>query len=94
MSYAKSQALVLYGDDAGVEALMAFRQRLGEALADAGFKPKRAFTPHMTLLRDKRLVLKHRITPITWQVTELVLVHSLLGQTTHRYVRRIPLRRR
>jgi 2'-5' RNA ligase len=86
-------AVVLCGED-GVEGLKMTHEQLKARLLVKGMKRRSGFTPHMTLLRDKRLVLKHRITPITWQVTELVLVHSLLGQTTHRYVRRIPLRRR
>jgi 2'-5' RNA ligase len=35
-------------------ALAHFRQRLGEALADAGLKPARAFTPHMTVAYARR----------------------------------------
>jgi len=84
MSYAKSQALVLYGDDAGVEALMAFRQRLGEALADAGFKPKRAFTPHMTLVYARRKLKKHAIEqPVRWRAGKLALIDSHVGQGVH-----------
>ena len=85
--------VVLCGED-GVEGLKITHEQLKASLLVKSARRRSGFTPHMTLLRDKRLVLRHRITPITWQVTDLVLVHSLLGQTTHRYVRRIPLRRR
>jgi len=84
--------VVLCGED-GVDGLKMTHEQLKTSLLVKGLRRRSAFTPHMTLLRDKRLVLKHRITPITWQVTELVLVHSLLGQTTHKYVARIKLRK-
>jgi RNA 2',3'-cyclic 3'-phosphodiesterase len=31
------------------------------------------------------------VEPIEWTVTEFVLVHSLLGRTTHRVLARFPL---
>jgi len=84
--------VVLCGEE-GVEGLKMTYEQLKTSLLVKGLRRRSAFTPHMTLLRDKRLVLKHRITPIAWQVAELVLVHSLLGQTTHKYVARIKLRK-
>ena len=52
----------------------------------------RTFVPHVTLLRDKRHLLPSMpVEPIEWKVTEFVLVHSLLGETTHRVLARFPL---
>jgi 2'-5' RNA ligase len=86
--------LVLCGRD-GVAGLEMLHEHLKAALFVNGMKPVRSrFTPHMTLLRTRRLVRPLAIEPITWSVTELVLVHSLLGRGIHRYVARIPLRRR
>ena len=85
----KNGAFVLRGDESliGLEIL---QQRLSDALDDS---PQRArsFTPHMTLLRDAHRVSDHDIEPIEWQVKDIVLVHSLLGKTTHRHLARVPL---
>jgi 2'-5' RNA ligase len=80
----RNGALVLGGDDgvAGLEIVHAM-------LVDGTV----AITPHMTLLRDERHVLLEDIDPpIKWTVSELVLVHSLLGRTIHRHLVRVPLR--
>ena len=45
----------------------------------------------MTLLRDAHRVPDHDIEPIEWEVRDVVLVHSLLGKTTHRHLARVPL---
>jgi 2'-5' RNA ligase len=83
------------GGREGVAGLEMLHEHLKAALFVDGMKPVRStFTPHMTLLRAKRLVQPLEIEPITWMVKELVLVHSLLGRGIHRYVARIPLRRR
>lgn len=85
----RNGAFVLRGDDSliGLEVL---QQRVSDAF-DARPQAARTFTPHVTLLRDSRLVEGHDITPIEWTVKEVVLVHSLLGRTTHRHVARLPL---
>ena len=82
----KNGALVLRGDD-GTIGLEILQQRLSDALDDAPRKA-RAFTPHVTLLRDSHRVPEQRIEPIEWTVREVVLVHSLLGRTTHRHIAR------
>ncbi|MEJ1970202.1 MAG: 2'-5' RNA ligase family protein [Rhizomicrobium sp.] len=51
-----------------------------------------AFTPHVTLLRDGRSVKPAPAGPIGWTVREFVLIHSLLGKTTHIHLARWPLR--
>jgi len=85
----RNGALVLSGDDS-VIGLEILQQRLSDAL-DGRPRPARSFTPHMTLLRDRQQVAAHPIEPVSWTVREVVLVHSLLGRTTHRYVARLPL---
>jgi RNA 2',3'-cyclic 3'-phosphodiesterase len=84
-------AFVLCGE-VGVSGLEMVHQHLNTVLAVKGMRRSgRAFTPHMTLLRDERHVPLQPIEPIDWTVSELVLVHSLLGRTTHRHVARLPL---
>jgi 2'-5' RNA ligase len=82
----KNGALVLRGDD-GTIGLEILQQRLSDAL-DGQPRRARAFTPHVTLLRDSHRVPEQRIEPIEWTVREIVLVHSLLGRTTHRHIGR------
>lgn len=82
-------ALVLTGEEAtfGLEVL---QQRLSDSLDDTP-RPARRYTPHVTLLHDGRHIEAEPVDPIAWTVREIVLVHSPVGQTTHRYVSRIPL---
>jgi len=82
----KNGALVLRGDDS-VIGLEILQQRVSDAL-DGRPRKARPFTPHVTLLRDDYRVPEQRIEPIEWTVRELVLVHSLLGRTTHRHIAR------
>jgi len=84
---------VLQGDN-DATALHDFRFILTNTLRAAGVPSKsgKQFTPHITLLRDARLVSEHPITPLRWIVREFVLVHSLLGRTKHIPLARWPLR--
>lgn len=86
----RNGAFVLAGND-GVIGLDVLQQRLSDALVP-GPRPARPFTPHLTLLRDGRRIAERPIEPIGWTASEVVLVHSLLGRTTHRHLARIPLR--
>ena len=88
MSFANG-ALVLTGDDStfGMEVL---QQRLCDSLDDTP-RPARRYTPHVTLLYDGRHIEAEPVEPIAWTVREVVLVHSLIGQTTLRHIARIPL---
>lgn len=85
-------ALVLRGED-GVIGLEMLHEHLKAALGIKGTKVDRpSFVPHLTLLRDKhRLLSSMPVEPIEWTVSEFVLVHSLLGKTTHRVLARFPL---
>jgi len=74
----------------GVGALGQLHEAIGEALVSVGFPrlPKHSFTPHVTLLYDRRNVVDQPVEPISWRVRDFVLVQSLLGLTQH-----IPLKR-
>jgi 2'-5' RNA ligase len=85
----RNGALVLCGEESTI-GLEILQQRLSDGF-DARPMPARPFTPHVTLLRDSHRVEDHDIEPIAWTVREIVLVHSLLGQTTHRPLARLPL---
>jgi 2'-5' RNA ligase len=80
---------VLQGGE-GLEGLKAFQRDLGLAMARAGLGKlvDKSFTPHVTMLYDRRLVAEQSITPIRWTVGGFTLIHSLLGRTEH-----IPLAR-
>ena len=81
-------ALVLRGEE-GVVGLELLYENLSATLC---MKGTRSFVPHVTLLRDKRHLLPSiPVVPIEWTVTEFVLIHSLLGKTTHRVLARFPL---
>lgn len=80
--FEKSKAFVLCGRD-GTSALAGFRQRLGEALAEAGFKPERGFTPHMTLAYTPRKIEAHSIEPVRWTADSFALVDSHVGESVY-----------
>lgn len=85
----RNGAFVLSGDDS-VIGLDILQQRLSDAL-DSRPGQARRYTPHLTLLRDGHLVSERPIEPIGWTAREVVLVHSLLGKTTHRHLAHFPL---
>jgi 2'-5' RNA ligase len=78
----RNGALVLRGDD-GTIGLEVLQQRLSDAL-DGEPRQARAFTPHVTLLRDGHCVPEQPIEPIEWTVREIVLMHGRPGRTPHR----------
>jgi tRNA(adenine34) deaminase len=67
---------------------------LGAALKANGLGRWRSgsFTPHMTLLWGHQEHSARPVFPVTWKVQELVLVHSVLGETRHEILGRWPLR--
>lgn len=83
-------ALVLSGDE-GVAGLEMLSTRLRDVLVPPRVKTRRPFMPHMTLLRSETILQPREIEPILWTAHEIVLVHSLLGRTTHRHLARLPL---
>jgi 2'-5' RNA ligase len=67
---------------------------LGAALKRGGLggATQGEFKPHITLLRDEVRAKPIALTlPISWTVREFVLIHSLLGKTTHIHLGRWPL---
>ena len=89
----RAAPFVLLGGEA-LAPLHAFQRQLGERMAACGLARlvERRFTPHVTLLYDRRNVALQDVPPITWRVREFVLVHSLLGRTEHRVLGRWVLR--
>jgi len=85
----RNGAFVLAGDESAI-GLEVLQQRLSDAL-DASPRPARRFVPHVTLLRDNRHIAEQPIERIGWTAREVVLVHSLPGQATHRDLVRMPL---
>ena len=81
---------VLTGSDAAWRPLYL---SLGAALKRHGLASivHDEFTPHITLLRDAARLKPAAAGPIAFTVREIVLVHSLLGKTTHNHLARWPL---
>ena len=84
---------VLLGEQ-GATPLRAFHAALGAELKKAGLggATQGEFKPHVTLLRDAKRVPPAPIEPIMWTVRDFVLIHSLLGKTTHIHLARWALR--
>nr|WP_240147911.1 2'-5' RNA ligase family protein [Luteibacter yeojuensis] len=79
--------LVLVGGE-GTEPVRKLRTELGCALADRGFKPPRAYEPHMTLCYDaQRRLAKTPIEPIGFRAEEFVLIKSHVGFSRHEVLR-------
>ncbi|MDB6001159.1 MAG: 2,5 ligase [Rhizobacter sp.] len=76
------------------DSLLDFQQALGAALKHAGLGRwvKNQYTPHVTLLYEDREVEEGPVERVAWTAHEFVLVHSLLGKTTHIPLGRWPLR--
>jgi 2'-5' RNA ligase len=90
----RNRPVVLFGTD-GVAALNEFRRALGRNLLKAGIRPQseKSFTPHMTVLYDRRGVDEQAIEPLAWTAHEFCLVRSFVGQSKHEVVARWPLRK-
>lgn len=72
---------------AGVEELRSFHRLLGAALGSR----TTGFTPHLTVLYDKKLIPEHPIMPVKWKASEFALVHSYAGLGRYAIVERWPL---
>lgn len=79
-----TQPFVLQGAE-GLVGLKRFQKALGEAMAWAGLGRwvEKSFTPHVTLFYGEQGPEIFAVEPVTWTVKELVLVHSLIGQSRH-----------
>jgi 2'-5' RNA ligase len=56
-----------------------------------GTDTTRDFKPHATLLYDSRAVPLHEVDAISWTVTEVLLIRSLVGRARHEVLGRYPL---
>jgi 2'-5' RNA ligase len=90
---ARNMPLVLLGED-GLVTVEALQHALSLAMAQIGLGHggREHYTPHLTLLYDDRHVAVRPIEPITWTAREFVLVRSLIGQSRHEVLARLPLR--
>lgn len=86
----RGSPLVLLGSD-GVAGLRALAATLAERLQDVVRSDPRPYTPHLTLLRDARVVAERPVAPVAWAAREFVLVHSAVGQGRHTVLARWPL---
>jgi len=83
---------VALGDAAGTAGAHALHRQLALALAHEGLSGDARFTPHMTLLYDRRGVSERPLsTPLAWQVEALVLLRSVRGEALYREEGRWPL---
>lgn len=70
---------VLTGEGAGIAGILALHAALGQALLRQGLRPNSNFTPHMTLFYGEA-VPSTAVEPLAWQVGEIALIRSFLGQ--------------
>lgn len=57
-----------------------------------GADPMQEFRPHVTLRYDPKRIALRTVTPISWTVTEVLLIRSLIGRGHHEVLGRYPLR--
>ncbi|OWV79889.1 2'-5' RNA ligase [Rhizobium sp. R635] len=89
----KARPLVLCGEG-GLKPLTRLHVQLGVGMHNTGLPHNisRNFTPHMTLLYDRKAVPATTLDgPVSWTADEFLLIHSLLGKTEHRIIDRWPL---
>ncbi len=87
----------LAGRGAGVQPLFRLRRQLVDALINAGWPSgwiRASFYPHITVDYRHEPVDMQRVTPLTWDVTELLLVDSHYGQGRHEVLASWPLQDR
>jgi RNA 2',3'-cyclic 3'-phosphodiesterase len=83
---------VLRGGDEGLAPLMHFRREIDDALARRRLAHSfdLRFTPHVTLMYGHKMVMEQAVAPITWRVSEFVLIDSLIGHGQHIVMGRWP----
>ncbi len=77
--------LILARSGEGNAPLIKFHQALGTELAKRQCYNKNGppFSPHLTLLYDKQVLQKQPVEPVSWAVSEIVLVRSEVGATKY-----------
>ena len=85
--YWRHNRVVWAGVTRGAAELGALAARLEQALAAGGFRfDKRAYVPHLTLLRNaRRAPAAVNMDPVTWSVTRHVLVESVPLERARQY---------
>lgn len=88
--------LVVLTASRGAGSLRRFQRALAAAMIDAGIgrHVRSNFKPHVSLVYGDRQVERRTIAPLRWTVSELVLIHSVVGQSTHHVLGRWPLQTR
>lgn len=66
-------------EEGGNAALKELHRQLKIVLGKAKNGETPAYTPHVTLLYDEKMVEEEQLSPVTWKATELVLIHSANG---------------
>lgn len=81
----RTRAFVLR-PSARIAALSEFHRALGESMTSAGLARwvTPHFTPHMTLLYDRRMIPEQPVEAVCWHVDGFVLIHSLVGRSQHK----------
>ena len=74
-------------------ALMELQRRISRAFDNARlpFAAHWSFRPHVTLFYKPSELQNDQIGPISWQATDVALVHSYIGLTRHEVVQRVTL---
>lgn len=92
MRFRGSNAVVLTGGDD--EGICRFRLSLRDALKAGGLRVAggSSFTPHMTLLYDKRPFEVCHVPVVQWRANEFFLIHSMVEGSKHIVLGRWPLR--
>ncbi|WID96707.1 2'-5' RNA ligase family protein [Bosea vestrisii] len=89
-SYGK-RSLVLTASDT-LPALIALQTRLHDAMQAANLPVDARFTPHITLLYDRRPASQIEIPRLSFTVRDFVLIRSVHGTGHHDHLARWPLR--
>lgn len=84
------RSLVLTASDT-LPALVALQTRLYDTMQVANLLVDERFTPHITLLYDKRPAPRIEIPRLSFTVPEFVLIRSVHGESRHDHLARWPL---
>lgn len=77
--------MVLLGDT-GMQDLHRLQARLAANLSQVGLGHwlERQFTPHVTLFYSDATIAGRSLSPVSWRVDRVHLVHSLIGRSEYR----------